>query len=342
MVVDADREPAYPAQSILDFLVANRLLQNVQQTTFIPLAGGVSSDIWKITTDGRIFVVKRAREKLRVAQDWRAPTSRSRSEVEWFIEAGRIVPGAAPTVIASDSRAGIVAMNYFHPVEYPNWKDELWAGRVSPDFASKVGSMLALIHASTAGLSELTGRVNDDQVFKALRIEPYLEATAQVNQDVSQSLLEIAASVLENKRALVHGDVSPKNILVGNRGPVFLDAECAWYGEPAFDLAFCLNHLLLKCLIVPLRHESLLACFDCLARHYFDNVGWEPKESLEARVSRLLPALLLARVDGKSPVEYLSNEDDKIRVRRFAKRFIVEPSARLSTIGMAWQEELQH
>ena len=111
-----------------------------------------------------------------------------------------------------------------------------------------------------------------------------------------------------NKRALVHGDVSPKNILRGPDGPVFLDAECAWWGDPAFDLAFCLNHLLLKCLWTPSAAAGFLACFDALGAAYLARVAWEPPHALEARAARLLPGLFLARVDGKSPVEYITTE----------------------------------
>src|SRR5690606_24626353 len=111
--------------------------------------------------------------------------------------------------------------------------------------------------------------------------------------------------------ALVHGDVSPKNILIGPNGPVFLDAECAWYGDPAFDLAFCLNHLLLKCLWTPRAATDFLASFEALAAAYRSGVVWEPPEALERRTARLLPGLLLGRIDGKSPVEYLTADRDK-------------------------------
>jgi hypothetical protein len=143
------------------------------------------------------------------------------------------------------------------------------------------------------------------------------------------------------RRALVHGDVSPKNILLGSDGPVFLDAECAWYGDPAFDLAFCLNHLLLKCLWVPGAREAFLACFRALAEAYLGGVDWEPRPELELRAARLLPGLLLARVDGKSPVEYLTAEPDKERVRGFAGALLCHPVARLDAIRAAWEDELR-
>ena len=140
-----------------------------------------------------------------------------------------------------------------------------------------------------------------------IRLEPYLEATAETSSRSRQGADGAVARNTGNQAiALVHGDVSPKNILAGPDGPVFLDAECAWYGDPAFDLAFCLNHLLLKCLRRPAHAAACLAAFDrASVDAYLAGVAWEPRATLEARAARLLPALLLARVDGKSPVEYV-------------------------------------
>jgi aminoglycoside phosphotransferase (APT) family kinase protein len=155
-----------------------------------------------------------------------------------------------------------------------------------------------------------------------------------VHRDLAAPLQALAERTAATRAALVHGDVSPKNILVGPRGPVFLDAECAWYGDPAFDLAFCLNHLLLKCLWVPEAAPRLLACFEALAAAYLQ--GYAP-EGLEARAASLLPGLLLARVDGKSPVEYVTEEAQKARVRRVARALLATPPARLAEVKEAWQ-----
>ena len=118
-----------------------------------------------------------------------------------------------------------------------------------------------------------------DAIFHAIRLEPYLLATARAHPDLAPQLEGLVATTQANKRALVHGDVSPKNILVGPAGPVFLDAECAWWGDPAFDLAFCLNHLLLKCLWTPRARDGFLTCFDAMVDTYLAGVRWEAADA---------------------------------------------------------------
>ena len=179
-----------------------------------------------------------------------------------------------------------------------------------------------------------------DEIFYDIRLEPYLVATARAHPERAPQLHALVATTQANKRALVHGDVSPKNILAGPRGPVLLDAECAWWGDPAFDLAFCLNHLLLKCVWTPAATSGFLGCFDALGRAYLAGVTWEPSADLEARAARLLPGLFLARVDGKSPVEYITAAADKERVRRTARALLGDPPDRLADVRQTWSKEL--
>jgi Ser/Thr protein kinase RdoA (MazF antagonist) len=141
-------------------------------------------------------------------------------------------------------------------------------------------------------------------------------------------------------KTLVHGDVSPKNILLGSQGPVLLDAECATWSDPAFDLAFCLNHLLLKCLWTPSATTGFLHGFEVLAHSYLQAVDWEPPKNLEARAARLLPGLLLARVDGKSPVEYITEDHQRQQVRRVASALLLKPTTLLQEVAQAWAKEL--
>ena len=319
-----------------------RLIPPGEEPTITPLAGGVSSDIVRVDAGGRSFCVKRALPKLRVAADWHAPVQRNHSEAEWIRVAGEIVPDAAPRLLAEDVEAGLFAMEWLAPEAYPVWKTQLAEGAIEPATAAEVGRRIARIHAATAGRAEIAARFATDDIFWPIRLEPYLLATAARHPDLAVALRSLAETTAGTKRALVHGDVSPKNILVGPRGPVFLDAECAWYGDPAFDLAFCLNHLLLKCAWRPQWRDRYLACFRALAESYLPNVKWEAADAFEARCARLLPGLFLARVDGKSPVEYLTREGDRERVQACAKSLLRAPPANLAAVAEAWRSTLDH
>ena len=318
------------------------LLAQGEEPRFERLTGGVSSDIWKVQAGGREFCVKRALAKLRVEQDWRAPVGRNAYEVAWMEAANRAAPGSAPRLLGHDPEAGLFAMEYLEPAAHPLWKNLLRDGQAEPAVAEAVAARLAAIHAATANDPAVARRFPTDEIFHAIRLEPYLEATARAHPDLAGPLLALVRRTAATKRTLVHGDVSPKNILIGPDGPIFLDAECAWYGDPAFDLAFCLNHLLLKCLWTPSAAAGFLACFDAMARRYLAAVDWEPADEMEARTASLLPGLFLARVDGKSPVEYLTEERDRARVRKVGRALLAEPPARLAAVREMWGEELQH
>ena len=323
---------------MLAFLGRHRLAGSGDIAGCEALAGGVSSDIWRIDLRGgprAALVVKRALPRLRVAQLWEAPVERNRYERRWLETANSIVPGVAPKVLAGDD-AGFFAMEYLP--DFPVWKSELRCGRADGEFAADVGRKLCAIHDATARRGDIAAAFATDANFHAIRLEPYLLAAAAAHPSLAGALRGLAERTASTRLALVHGDVSPKNILAGPQGAVFLDAECAWYGDPAFDLAFCLNHLLLKCLWVPQKKDALLLSFDSLSNAYREKIGWEDKTVLEQRAASLLPGLLLARVDGKSPVEYLSLDSDKNHIRRFARRFLESPPSTLSEIRQAWQE----
>jgi aminoglycoside phosphotransferase (APT) family kinase protein len=304
------------------------------------LTGGVSSDIWRIDLAAGPVCVKRALPRLKVAQLWEAPVERNRYEAAWIRFANTAAPGSAPALLAEDSAAGALVMAFLDPARHRLWKSELRDGRADASFAAAVGARLATIHAASAGRADIAAAFPTDAIFHAIRLEPYLLATGRAHPDLAPRLDALVRRTAQTKRALVHGDISPKNILVGPAGPVFLDAECAWYGDPAFDLAFCLNHMLLKCLWTPRAASGFLACFDALAEAYLAGVRWEPRTEIEARAASLLPGLFLARVDGKSPVEYLTDEAPKERVRRVARPLIAMPPVRLVEVRAAWAKEI--
>ncbi len=298
-----------------------------------PLAGGVSSDIWRVDLASGPICVKRALPRLRVAQVWEAPIARNRYERQWLQTAGSIVPSSAPRILAWDDAAGLFAMEY---LDHPVWKSLLRDGHADVRFAAAVGASLSAIHAATASKADFARRFATDAIFHAIRLEPYLVATSILHADLRERLLALERRTAATHLALVHGDVSPKNILVRDAGPVFLDAECAWYGDPAFDLAFCLNHLFLKSVWVPRTRTGFLRCYDALSGAYLRGVTWEPPAVLEERAATLLPSLLLGRVDGKSPVEYLDHAGRAL-VRRAAHALLAAPVRTLRELKDTWQ-----
>ncbi|MFO1217338.1 MAG: phosphotransferase [Burkholderiaceae bacterium] len=322
-----------------------------------PLVGGVSSDIWYVEADGAALCAKRALPTLRVAAEWHAPIERNRYEARYMAVAQQAVPGSVPALRGQHAALGVLVMAWLDPAAHPLWKAQLRDGQADAATAAAVGDTLARIHAYTAARPELAAQFDTDAIFFDIRLEPYLLATAARHPDLADVLRGLVAQTQAHKLALVHGDVSPKNILVGAQGPVLLDAECAWWGDPAFDLAFCLNHLLLKCLWTPAARDGFGRCFDALAAAYLHRVDWEAPAALEARAAALLPGLLLARVDGKSPVEYLGTDEQRAPVRRCARALLAaqrgstadaasSPPARrpahstLAAVRAAWFDEI--
>jgi aminoglycoside phosphotransferase (APT) family kinase protein len=324
------------ASELTEALRSMGLLAADAVARFTPLSGGVSSEIWLVDVPSGPICVKRALAKLRTERDWFAPIGRWRYEYEWLSVAAGIVPQAVPRLLGADPGRGLFAMAYLDPQSFSVWKAALRNGSTKSQFAAAVGHRLAAIHAATAGRTDIASRFRSDEIFRAIRLDPYLGEVGRRHPDLAAATAELVSKTAATRLALVHGDVSPKNILVGPNGPVFLDAECAWFGDPAFDLAFCLNHLLLKCVWKPAAAAGFLCCFDALRDAYLAGVRWEPPEALEARASRLLPGLLLARVDGKSPVEYITAEAEKEQIRRLARLMIQSPPSRLGDIRAAW------
>ena len=315
------------------------LIDADEQPMMTHLAGGVSSLIMRVDTRRGPLCVKQALPELKVASHWSAPLERSHAELAWIRHVSNFLPEGVPAILGEDPSSFCFAMTWLSPESYPVWKLQLREGLVDTAFASEVGRRLVAIHSATADDDVLAQTFANDENFFQLRLDPYFGATAKVHTDCANVLNELIVATANNKRVLVHGDISPKNLLAGPTGPLLLDAECAWYGEPAFDAAFCLCHLLAKCLWRPSSSEAFLACFDAFTDAYLQGVDWENPAHLEARMAHLLAAIMLARVDGKSPLEYLS-ESDREHLRRFAKARVLSPRTQLKTIRDEWQREL--
>ncbi len=325
-------------QGLADVLARADLIGPAETPCLEPLTGGVSADVFVLRPHvGPPVVVKRSIGRLRVAEEWLAPTTRSVTEARWLEFARTVDPRLAPRVLAEMPDAHVFVMELLDPATHPVWKAELAAGRVDPAFAGAVGADLARLHAAGVGRADLARTFGDPTYFFDLRISPFLLRAADHHPDVAARLGELAADLAERRTTVVHGDVSPKNILVGPAGPVFIDAETCVFGDPAFDFAFCLSHLLLKTVWLPPWRAPLEASFDAFARAYLAGVGWEDAPALARRAAALTAALLLARIDGKSPAPYITADDDKAFVRRAAKALLADRTLTLDALAAGWR-----
>ena len=323
-------------QEIAESLVARGLASDPTGLVFTPLIGGVSSDIWCVTGARVPLCVKRARGQLAVEAKWEVPVDRNHFEAEFLRVVGQEVPGLAPELLAEDVAQGFIVLPYLDPTEWRLWKSELLAGQVDNHVARAVGTHLGHLARATRNRTELLRQFDTTELFYALRLDPYLLECARKYPDLAPILTALADGTASRREALVHGDVSPKNILVGpTSSAVVLDAECAWYGDPAFDLAFVLNHLVLKSVHRPSAAPAYRAAMQELLEARAATDAAEHADAVQHRASRLLPALLLARVDGKSPVEYLVDPDKKSTIRAVAARFLHEPAAHPDDIAAA-------
>ena len=271
------------------------------------LSGGVSGDV-VLTDEGHVR--KQFLPKLKVAQEWLSDPRRVFREIDSLRAWGRIAgPETVPQVLSIEPASFAYTMTY---AEGPSWKDLLLAGEVRRSVAHELGRRLALVHRRPD--AEAARTLAGPGFFVELRVEPYYHAVARRHPDLS-----IRADF--TSETLVHGDYSPKNILVHKDGLWVLDHEVAHWGDPAFDLAFMLNHLLIKAFI---RGD---ARYGDAARAFLDAYG--PAPALEARTLYHVAVMMLARVDGKSPLAYLG-EDERSRLRALARRRIQEP---VSTLG---------
>ena len=304
-----------------------------------PLTGGVASDIAVVDLGDCRVCVKFALQKLRVAVDWQAPLHRNAAEYAWLGVAAKVAPKGAVRLLGhSESQHGF-AMEFLDGPDIYLWKSALLDEQPDRKEAARVASLLGRVHSTStqSGFRKTAFRNRDD--FRALRIEPYLSFTREAHPTLADTIRPLEDMLYASERVLVHGDASPKNIMFRKNKAILLDAECASMGDASFDPAFCLNHLALKAVHLPTSRQRLLADIEAFWRAYAVHVTWENVDELEARVCALLPALMLARVDGKSPVEYLSDSERDI-VRHISIPLIISPVPRLTVITDALKKNL--
>lgn len=285
--------------TVVPYLRGRGLLTGTAQPTVTRLAGGVSGEVIAVDAGPTHLVVKQALARLRVEAEWTADPRRILTEAAALRQAAAISPEAVPQVIDIDADAHAVVVSRA-PATLRPWKQDLLAGRVETPVARRLGALLASWHLGTAHDPAAARNFGDQTTFVDLRIEPFYGAIARAHPDLSRRIARLADGLLADPVCLVHGDFSPKNVLTDGRAVWVLDWEVAHFGNPVFDVAFLLSHLLCKAVRRPdVDYRPLAAAF--LAAYLSSG-----SPAVDARLLTAHTAcLVLARVDGKSPVGYL-------------------------------------
>jgi 5-methylthioribose kinase len=293
------------------------------------LGWGVSNAVLRVETPERTFILKQSRPQLRTRDAWFSDLERVYREQDVMQVLYPLLPEpTVPAVLFSDRANYLFAMSHA-PAGSRVWKETLLAGEIDPAVAAHAGLILGRIHEATASNTGFVEPFRDHTVFVQLRVDPYYRRVQERRPEVAQLVQPIIDRMLTLKEALCHGDYSPKNILTHDRGFTLVDYETAHFGDPTMDLGFFLSHLVLKAVKL---HEMRRRYFDLVRvfwSAYTHEVNFRPAAELEGRGIAHLGVCLLARIDGTSPVEYLTEEPKRELVRTVGRRLLAERPATL-------------
>jgi 5-methylthioribose kinase len=287
---------------VLDRLIRRGVVGPEQKVTVEPLLGGVSAEVLALSVGDRRMVVKRALPRLRVAQEWLSSPARVIVEADAIAFAGRVRPLNVPEIIDVD-RDSLVIVITAAPPDMVNWKSELLAGTVDATLPARLGLALADWHSKSSSDPGVLTRFADRTHFWDLRVSAFLQRIAEVYPDLGPTVGGVIDRMMGRSVCLVHGDFSPKNVLANARSFWVLDWEIAHIGDPTFDLAFLLSHLACKAIHRPDSAANYRAGAGTFLATY---LGRSSVEVDQRDLVRQAGCLLLARVDGKSPVDYFT------------------------------------
>jgi 5-methylthioribose kinase len=330
-------------ESLLAYLRASGRIGPGEHPLLRPLAGGVSSRAMLVEREppSDSWVLKQALPKLRVAVDWFSSPERMRREALALRWTAELVPkGSAPTLLWEEPDAHLLAMTAV-PQPHVNWKTALLQGR-GLEHAAAFGSLLGIVHRRAwERRAEIQADFGDRSFFESLRVEPYYRYTASRVPAAASFLGELIEETDRVTETLVHGDYSPKNVLVHDGRLVLLDYEVAHFGDPGFDVGFSTAHLLSKANHLRGLESSFAHAATESWRAYRGEIASTAfGTTIESRAVRHSLACLLARVDGRSPLEYL-DQRARHRQRLVVLALMEVPPATMPMLVAAWQERLR-
>lgn len=321
------------------YLRDKSLISTDETVTVTELPGGVSNTVLKVVTPRKRWVLKQALPKLKVEQEWISSVERMEREEDCMDYLSKMLANdSVPSLVHRDTENHLCIMTCA-PDDAENWKEMLLEGKADPSIAAHVGTLLGAIHRQSHGDEAAAKRFGDKRFFHELRLDPFYGRISQVHPKLADLVGSHAAALAASHICFVHGDYSPKNILVSRGRPILLDFEVGHFGHPAFDLGFMTAHLTLKTVKFWSRREDFLLLLTSFWSAYVRAAAFETESWHERSFLPHLGCILLARMDGKSPVNYLEGEADRGRVRALAASLIRRevPSMRvlLDVLGRA-------
>ncbi len=325
---------------LLAYLRDRRWIAADERPSFCTLAGGVSNRTVWVQRRGQDWVIKQALAKLRVKVDWFSAPERIQREAAGLRWLGELIPERVPAVVHQDNENNILAMTAV-PQPHCNWKTALLAGQTSLDFARSFGELLATIHNAAERYPQLEAEFAERHFFEQLRLEPYYGYAASQMPAARAFMEQLIADTRRRRFALVHGDYSPKNALIQRERLFILDYEVIHFGDPAFDIGFSLTHFLSKAHHLPAHRVAFLDMARAYWRSYLGYLSPPLHDVVRAYASKHTLACLLARVAGRSPLEYL-DADQRARQGRIVLDLIREDIGGVSDLIDAFSAKLAH
>lgn len=307
-------------ESAPGYLVRRGLVPAGAVLTAEALPGGVSASVIAIRGAGCGFVAKQALGRLRVRDEWLAKRERTETEVAAMRLCAGLTPGCVPRVLDSDPAEHAMVMELVAPAAR-NWQQEVAAGRVHAGAGHWAGETLGTWHAGTASECE---RFDDFEAFEQLRLRPFHETVMRRLPELGEAIAPQLVALRADRRCLVHGDYSLKNMLIGPPGRYVLDFEVAHYGNPVFDLGFFLSFVVLSAVRWPVLAPEL----EALGASFLEGYGARAGAGFagdDASVAAHTACLVLARTDGTSPAQFL-DPPSRERAREVGIAMLREPA----------------
>jgi 5-methylthioribose kinase len=329
--------------SLRQYLMERGDIKPDESVSFKRLLGGVSNRTVRVGwPDGHGWVLKQALAKLRVDVDWFSDPERIGVEAKATRWLNVLAPkDTTPLFVFEDMANHLMAMEAI-PEESESWKSVLLSGRIVPNHFEQFGQLLGTIHrrSSEAG-SEVSRVFGDTTYFKSLRLDPYYLYAAEKAPIAGGFLNALVEETMHHRNSLVHGDFSPKNTLIYHDKLILLDYEVVHFGDPGFDVGFALTHFLSKANHLQTERRCIgaaAALFWNVYRREVDPLEWS--HTLEPRAIRHTLACLLARVIGKSPLEYLI-ELEATRQLEIVLQLIAKPPSGVDDLIAAFIRKME-